>query len=269
MNFIERTLSGFVNAMERALTAAELAGAKGLLQRLDPRVKVVSILALVIAAATARKLWVIGVLFAGALLLAIVSRVSATSLARRVWLPLLFFTGIIALPALFTIPGPVVWRLPFLAWPLTAPGLRSAAFLVTRVETAATLSVLLILSTPWSHVLKALRVFHVPVTLVVILGMTYRYIFLLFESAHAMLESRRSRLVGELSSADRRRLATASVGVLISKTLDLSGDVYDAMLARGFRGEVYVLDEFRTTALDGLMLGAFLILAAGAIFVGR
>ena len=68
--------------------------------------------------------------------------------------------------------------------------------LVARVETAATLSVLLILCTPWSHVLKALRVLRVPVVFVVILGMTYRYILLLLQSAHDMFESRRSRMVG-------------------------------------------------------------------------
>ena len=255
--------------MERSLGAAELAQANGLLQRLDPRLKLIGLLTLVIAAATARKLWVIGGLFATALVLALASRVALANLGRRVWLPLLVFTGIIALPALFLTPGRALYRLPWLAWPLTGPGLRSAGFLVMRVETAATLSVLLILSTPWNHVLTALRVFRVPVILVVVLGMTYRYIFLLFETTQAMLESRRSRWVGELSGADSRRVATASVGVLISKTLTLSGEVYDAMLARGFCGEAYLLDDFRTGPLDWLMLAAFLALAAGAVYCGR
>jgi energy-coupling factor transporter transmembrane protein EcfT len=163
----------------------------------------------------------------------------------------------------------VVWRLPVLGWPLTAQGLLSAGYLMTRVETASTLSVLLILSTPWNHVLKALRVLRVPVVLVVILGMAYRYIFLLLESARDMLESRRSRMVGELKGPERRRLAAASVGVLMSKTMQLSGDVYSAMLARGFRGEVYVLDDFRTVALDWIMLCLFAALAGGAFYYGR
>jgi len=269
MNFLERTLESFVNALERALYADELAQADGLLQRLDPRVKVIGVLALVIAVAVAHKLWVIGAVFAAALVLALSSRVPLWVLAKRVWLPVLLFTGIIALPAPFVIPGREVWRLPVLGWPLTVQGLTSAAYLVTRVETAATLSVLLILSTPWSHVLKALRVIHVPVVCVVILGMAYRYIFLLLEGAHDMLESRRSRSVGALDGSESRRLATASVGVLMSKTLQLSSDVYAAMLARGFRGEVYLLDDFRTAALDWIMLAVFLALAAGAFYCGR
>jgi cobalt/nickel transport system permease protein len=269
MNFVERTLSNLVNAMERALDAEELARGKGLLQRLDPRIKVAGMLALVVASAMAHRLWVIGALFALAVTMALASGVSLGTLARRVWVAVLLFTGIIALPAPFIITGREVWRLPGAGWPVTAQGLASACYLVTRVETAATLSVLLILCTPWSHVLKALRVLRMPVVFVVTLGMTYRYILLLLQTAHDMFESRRSRMVGTLDAAERRRVAASSAGVLMSKSLQLSGDVYSAMLSRGFRGEVYVLDDFRTSSLDWIMLAVFVVLASGAFYFGR
>jgi cobalt/nickel transport system permease protein len=269
MNFFERTLAGFLGAMEHALDADAIANSNGMLQRLDPRGKVVGLLLLIVAVATSHRLWVIGVVFAIALTLAISSRVPPWLLSKRVWIPVLLFTGVIALPAPFVIPGRVVWRLPVLAWPLTAQGLRSAAYLMSRVETASTLSVLLIITTPWTHVLKALRVLRVPVVLVVTLGMAYRYIFLLLDTARDMLESRRSRMVGELSGPDRRRVAAASVGVLMSKTMQLSGEVYSAMLSRGFRGEVYTLDDFQATAIDWVTLTVFTALAAGAFYYGR
>jgi cobalt ECF transporter T component CbiQ len=269
MNFVERTLSNLVGAMERAFQAEELAKRDGLLQRLDPRTKLVGILALVIVAALAHRLWVIGGLFGVAVWLAVWSRVSLATLAKRVWMPVFLFTGVIALPAPFITPGHEVGRLPGLGWAVTEQGLRSAGYLVARVETAATLSVLLILCTPWNHVLKALRVLRLPVLFVVILGMTYRYILLLLQSARDMFESRRSRMVGRLEGPERRRLAAASAGVLLSKSLQLSSDVYSAMLSRGFRGEVYLLDEFRTTAWDWLMLAVFGALASAAWYFGR
>jgi cobalt/nickel transport system permease protein len=269
MSFIERNVSTFVAAVEHALCAEELAKEDGLLQRLDPRIKVIGILLLVIAAAMAHRLWVIGAAFAIALLLAVSSRVSLAMLAKRVWFPVLLFTGIIALPAPLVVSGRAVCRLPWFDWPVTAQGLTSAGYLVTRVETAATLSVLLIFCTPWGHVLKALRVLGVPVLFVVILGTAYRYVFLLLESARDMLESRRSRVVGELPGPTRRRLAAATAGVLMSRTLEMSGDVYGAMLARGFRGEVHVLDDFKIAALDWVMLGVFVALASGAFYCGR
>ncbi len=268
-SFVERTIAELAGAMERALYAEELAKAGGLLQRLDPRVKVVGLLALIVAAALARNILVILGLFAVALTLALLSRVPIRTLATRVWVGALLFTGLLALPAIFITPGRVVYRLPLIGWPISAQGLGSAAYLVTRVETAATLSLLLILCTPWTHVLKALRVLRVPVVFVVILGMTFRYIFLMLQTARDMFESRQSRMVGELEGADSRRLAAASVGVLLAKTLGLSNDVYMAMQSRGFRGEVYTLDDFAMRGRDWIALACFLGLAALAFWLGR
>jgi energy-coupling factor transporter transmembrane protein EcfT len=152
---------------------------------------------------------------------------------------------------------------------VTQQGLRSAAFLISRAETAATLSALLVLTTPWPWVLKALRTFRCPVVLVVILGMTYRYIFVILESALDMFESRKSRTVGVLDPADRRRLATASAGVLLSKSLQLSGEVHLAMQSRGFRGEVYVMQEFSAKARDWCWMSGFAAIGLAAMWVGR
>jgi cobalt/nickel transport system permease protein len=268
-SFVERTIHELSSAMERALYAEELAHADGLLQKFDPRVKLVGLLALIVAAALSRNILVILGLFAIALVLALLSRVPFRTLATRVWVGALLFTGVIALPAIFLTPGQVSYRLPLLGWPITAQGLASAAYLITRVETAATLSLLLILCTPWTHVLKAMRVLRVPVVFVVILGMTFRYIFLMLETARDMFESRQSRMVGVLEGAERRRLAGASVGVLLSKTLLLSNDVYMAMQSRGFRGEVYTLDDFMMQQRDWAALAGFLALAALAFWLGR
>ena len=103
--------------------------------------------------------------------------------------------------------------------------------------------------------------------LVAILGMTHRYIFVLLESASQMFASRRSRMVGPLSPRDRRRVATATAGVLLDKALPLSTDVQSAMASRGYRGEVRLIDDFRTTPIDGLALAGFAAIAAAALWL--
>jgi energy-coupling factor transporter transmembrane protein EcfT len=76
-------------------------------------------------------------------------------------------------------------------------------------------------------------------------------------------------MVGKLEGPERRRVAASSAGVLMSKSLQLSGEVYSAMLSRGFRGEVYVLDDFQTSTIDWIMLAVFVVLASGAFYFGR
>lgn len=266
---IERSLSSFVDALQHTFDAEEIAKKKGLLQRLDPRIKILAILPLIVIAALTRRLRVVIVLFAVAVAIALLSRVPFGTLAKRVWLAVLTFTGLISVPALFLTPGREIYTLPLLGWNVTAPGLRTAGYLIMRAETAATFSVVVILCTPWSNMLKALRVLRVPTVLVVILGMTYRYIFLLLRTAHDMFESRKSRMVGQLDGRELRKMATGSAGVLMSKTLQLSGDVYLAMRSRGFQGEVYILDEFHTGWLDWVMLALFGSIALLALWFGR
>ena len=266
---VERSLASFVDALEHAFYAEESAKKNGLLQKLDPRIKIAAVFPLIVIAALARRLGVIVALFATAVVLALLSRVPLATLAKRVWLGVLTFTGFISFPALFLTPGVAIYTLPLLGWSVTEQGLRAAMYLIMRAETAATFSVLLVLCTPWSLVLKALRVLRLPIVLVVILGMTYRYIFLFLRNAHDMFMSRKSRLVGHLDGREQRRAATASAGVLMSKTIQLSGDVYLAMRSRGFQGEVYVLDEFQTHWFDWAMLAVFISIALLAFWFGR
>ena len=64
-------------------------------------------------------------------------------------------------------------------------------------------------------------------------------------------------------------MAISSAGVLLSKSYRLSGEVYLAMQSRGFRGEVYVLDDFHMRGRDWMALAAFTALAAAAVWAGR
>lgn len=268
-SFIERTLSTLVRKTERALFAEELARQNGFLQLLDPRVKIVGLLALILTATMARNLFTIIFIFAAAILLAVLSRVPLRTLAFRTWLSVLTFTGTIAIPVIFITPGKAIFRLPFLNWTITEQGVTSALYLICRVETTVTLSLLMVLCTLWTHVLKALRVLRVPVVFVVILGMTYRYIFVMLETARNMFEARQSRMVGSLDAKESRRIAAASIGVLLTKSFFLNSEIYTAMQSRGFRGEVYTLDEFAMKQRDWLALAAFLLTAIFAFWLGR
>ena len=268
-NFAENTIEGLHAAIARAMYADTAAGKAGLLQRLDPRVKLAGLLALILATALSARLWVIAAILALSVAMALLSWLSLATLMAPLWISAFTFTGVIAFPALFLTPGLVVYRFPNLPLAITSQGLTTAGFLILRAETCATLALLLVFTTPWTHVLKALRIFRVPIVFVVALGMTFRYILLLLETAHEMFESRKSRTVGKMSRADYRRMAGSTTAVLLGKSFQLSNEVFLAMQARGFRGEVYVLDDFSMTGRDWTALALFAAVAAAAVWAGR
>jgi cobalt ECF transporter T component CbiQ len=264
-SFVERTIGSLSKGMNFAALADDSARSGGLLQSVDPRIKVVGMLAIIVSVATTHSLPAIAAVLLVSTSLAIASRVSMLDLVRWVWLPVLLFTGCIAVPAIFITPGAPIHP----GWPITAQGVHTVSLLLLRAETAVSLSTLLILTTRWAHILKALRILRLPVVFVVILGMTYRYLFVILETALDMFESRESRTVGVLEAPERRRLAAATVGVLLSKSYHLSTDVHLAMQSRGFRGEVYMLDDFLMQTADWCWLIFFFAIATTVVWMGR
>ncbi len=265
---IERTLSEISHTFEQSLFAEEIARQPGLLQALDPRIKVVSILALLIAVGLSRSLGVILALYLVTLVLAWRSRVPLGFFVKRVWLLMPFFTGIIAIPAFFITPGPpLVEVAPGLV--ITRTGAQTALFLLLRVSTSVSATILLILTTPWNTVLKALGVLYVPDVFVLILGMTYRYIYLFLHTVNDMFLSRQSRVIGRLSGSEERHIIAANAGTLLGKSLDLSTEVYLAMQSRGFRGYPRTMDTFKMQLRDWLWGVLMLAIVAAAIWLGR
>ena len=267
--FVESTAMSFARALTRAMLSEETARRRGLVQALDPRVRVIGLFSLVVAVTLCRKVVAVAALFVVAALLAVLSRISLATLAKRVWLLVLAFTGVMALPAIFITAGQPFGAVGSVQ--VTEQGLRTAGLLVMRVEGAVTFSAILVLCTPWQQVLQALRSLRLPREAIAMLAMTYRYVFLLVETATQMLDSRRSRTVGVLPGPERRRLATRTAGVLLSKSVTLSDEVYQAMRSRGFRGEVRTLSSSSSslTLWDCTALLLFWVTAALAVWKGR
>jgi cobalt ECF transporter T component CbiQ len=267
-DFFEKTLNQLAALMEKNARAEESGVGNGFLQRLDPRVKCVGFLGLIFAAAASRSETVSAVLLFLGVILVIASGTRVVGRMAGLWGGVLLFTGTVVLPATFLTPGQALFSLPLVGWTITNHGIHSAFMLIARAETTATFAALLALTTPWARLLKALRILRVPVLFVVILGMTYRFIFVLLGISRNFFEARRARRVGRLDARQRRSMAVSSAAMLLSKSVQLSGEVYEAMQARGFRGEVRILEDFRMKRMDWCMLAAFTIVALVAFGIG-
>ena len=266
--FIERTLVDINHALEQSVFAEKLARQKGLLQGIDARVKVIALILFLLAVNLSHSLLVIAGLYFGALILAVLSRVPFWAYLKRTWAFTLIFTGIIALPALLITPGPAWVHLP-LGVIITQTGARTALFLLFRAGASVAMTVLLVLTTPWNGLLKALGVLHIPDVVVLVLGMTYRYIHLLLHTANDMFLSRQSRILKRMTGAEERHLAAATAGTLLEKSLQISSEVYLAMESQGFRGYPRTLDTFHMRWRDWYFGLTVVFATAAAVWLGR
>ena len=271
--YVAKTLTGVANVVRRAIFSDDVATAPGVLQQIDAPVKVVALFGLLVVAALLHTIPVLGAMYLGAVVLALASRVPFGMFITRVWLFVPIFTGIVVLPATLSLitPGEIV--VPLGTWfgtavGLTAEGLESAGLIVTRAALSISLVVLLTLTTQWSRLLAALRSLFVPTTVILVLSMSYRYLFHLLTSVDDMYTARRARTVGaESGVASSRRFVAASAGALFGKAHAMSEEVYLAMVSRGYTGNVRTLTPPRVRRRDALF-GAVCVLVAALTLWG-
>ncbi|HMD90131.1 MAG TPA: cobalt ECF transporter T component CbiQ [Anaerolineaceae bacterium] len=267
-SFIERTLVDINGTLEQSLFADQIARQKGFLQTLDPRLKVISTVLLLIAVNLSHSLLILVMLYFLGLGLAAISSVPLGFFIKRVWVFIPFFTGLVALPALFMTPGAALAHLPF-GMIVTQTGLMTALFLILRVGTSVSFSVLLVLTTAWNNVLKALAILGVPDVITLILGITYRYIHLLLHLADELFLVRKSRILKRVTGSEERRLLAATSGTLLGKSLQISSEVYLSMQSRGFRYYPRTMDTFRMKMCDWISGAAVLMITGFGIWLGR
>jgi cobalt/nickel transport system permease protein len=279
-SFVEKTLAGTSNVMRRAMFSDDVSRQRGLLQTIDPRVKMLSLLGLLIATAFIRNIPALVAMYAATLLLAVASRLPLGFFIKRVWLFIPIFTGIIVLPATLSVitPGHIV--LPLWTWHgqevgITSQGLTAAGLIVMRVATSVSLVVLMTLTTPWTELLAALRALFVPKIFILIIGMAYRYLFLLLTSVTDMYTARKARSVGNADADHKQgqRFVTASAGALFGRSHNLSEEVHMAMVSRGYNGNPRTLSRSAFTVIDAaFVLGCGLVAVAvlwGDALLGR
>ncbi len=274
-SFVEKTLGGGTSLMRQAIFSEDVSAQPGLLQQLDPRVKLVTLVGLLVVTACVRSVPVLVGLYLGTLGLAAASRLSLPFFIKRVWLFIPIFTGIVVLPATLNVITPGTIVVPLGTWfghqlGVTSEGLHGATIIIVRVAVSISLVVLLTLTTPWTRLLAALRALFVPKMFILVLGMAYRYLFHLLGSVTDMYTARKSRTVNEDTSVTSgRRFVAASGGALFGKAQVLSEEVYLAMVARGYNGNAKALRQLHVRAFDVAWIAACVLAAVAVLGIDR
>ena len=264
-SFMGKTLDGLLRFLGETLTSESYSRRRGLLQSLDPRAKLVSILALIIATTTVKDLYVLLVVYGLILAFALLSKISLLFFIERVWLFIPIFTGVIILPMIFNVVmpgdrlvdvvsfganahiGPI--GLPESIY-ITRQGLLSALTFTIRVATCVSAIVLLFLTTPQERLFKSFRSLGVPRVYVLTLDMCYRYIFLFVDVIRGMFIAKKSRTIKYGGTFAEQRWVAGRIGYTMIKTLDLSDRIHKAMISRGFTGDVKIMEDFRMRPRD-------------------
>jgi cobalt/nickel transport system permease protein len=168
-----------------------------------------------------------------------------------------------ALPLLWTLPGPL-WVIPGLnpAWAIHLAGLERLLSISLRAWLSVQAAVLLVWSTPFAEVLSGLRWLRVPRLLTALIGLMWRYLFVMAHAARQMMLARAARSAphpGRRAGGSlpwRARVTGGMAGSLLVRSFEQGERIYAAMLARGYDGEPRSLPSAALTQRDWLWLAA-------------
>ena len=228
VGWLEHTIGGITTSIEHAVFTERHARSEGFLQSLDPRAKLTMFLAIILAASLTGSIAVLVALYAIVLAVARVQP-PAVGVLRQARLA--------RHPALrgdrdhsgecFIVPGPRLFDValgPVHVAP-SIPGIIGAGIFLMRVGVSVSLAVLLVMTTPWADILKSLRALRVPQVFVLILSMTYRYVFLFLHTVNGMLLARKSRMVAATSGREQRRWIGGAMGAMVGRSFKMSNDI--------------------------------------------
>jgi len=245
--------------------------------RLDPRTKVILTVAFILSAVLLPDGSWTSFTLSWLLLLsaALTAEVSLRYLITRSFIALPF--ALAAVTVLFTLPGETVASLQVgsLAFTISDAGLLRFLSILLRSWMAVQAAIILTATTQFPDLVHALRHLRVPALLTTVLSFMYRYLFVLADEAMRLLRARESRSarVGPGRAGGslkwRARVAGGMVGQLFLRSYDRSDRVYNAMLARGYRGQLLTMNPHHMARADWRTLAFGLILLFLVQIAGR
>jgi cobalt/nickel transport system permease protein len=282
--FVGKTIDGIFGFLEEAFVSESNSRRHGFLQSLDPRAKLISILAIIFATSLIGNLRVLIFIYVLTLIFAYLSKIEVGFFIKRVWLFIPVFAGIIAVPMIFNIflPGDPLYQVAYLGpgahlGPLTLPesifitrqGLNAAVIFTMRVATCVSAIVLLFITTPQQVLFKSLRTVGVPKLYVLTLEMAYRYIFLLMDLVRELYVAKKARTIRARGMFDEQKWVGARMGYTLIRSLDMSEKVHMAMMSRGFSGEVHIMQEFKMQNRDYIAGATAITLSAVLVLISE
>ena len=240
-----------------------------LIHHLDPRIKVVMAV-LFILTVSLTPFGAFGAYVALLIIVlgaAVIAQIGVGFVLRRSVVALPFALAAITLP--FTVPGAPLVTLPiFGGLAISQEGAIRFVSILTKSWISLQMAIVLVTVTSFPDLLWGLRSLHVPQPLIAIVGFMHRYLFVIADEVLRLLRARASRS-GELDGLRsggglvwRGKVTGQMAGSLMIRSFERSEHIYNAMLARGYQGQIHTMTPSQLQMTDLIALGTTVILLA-------
>ncbi len=280
ISFVEKGLSHLAAVMRSGHLPMESLSKNGFFQKIDPRIKIFFLIFFVIIVSLKKDLFSEIFLFIFILVLVLLSRLKILTFYKRVLLLGFFFGFLIAFPSAFNLVAKGDMILPIASFSrsydlwiyhipatigITKEGMLGVTLLTVRVINSLSLSFLVLYTTSFPDLMKALKILRVPDTFLVVITLCYKYIFIFSKTIEDMYLAKRARMLRGDGSRRAREWTAGRLALIFQRTQVRCEEVSMAMAGRGF-SDTIKLYRFKKIRPTDWAAGAILF-CAGLLFL--
>ncbi|PIV65967.1 MAG: cobalt ECF transporter T component CbiQ [Nitrospirae bacterium CG_4_10_14_3_um_filter_44_29] len=280
MPFIEKGIHHVADVIKTGYVQWETASKDDFFQKIDARIKVLSLLFYIIIVSLKKDILPEVLVGVFVFILTMIARLNILSLYKRVLFFSFIFGFLIALPSAFNVitKGEIIFPILHLSktyrfWiyhipseiGITREGIDGVMMLTSRVMNSLSLSFFVLYTTPFPEIIKALKVLKVPDGFLIIVTLSYKYIFIFAKTVEDMHLAKKSRSAGQVSDAEARSWIAGRVAFMFKKTRLRCEEIFKAMLGRGFSDNIKIYGVSKLHARDWFTGAIFFLV--GVIFL--
>jgi len=279
LSFLDKTIMNSATAVKSIYAQAENASKENFIQRINPHVKLFSLiyLVLIISFVSNIEAQIIITIFIFSLF--IIARLKILEVYKKIFSLAIIFGFIVVLPASLNIitPGKIIFNIitltkPLHFWIYTIPqnigftenGLKVVLLIFLRILNSVSFALLIIFTTSFPEFIKSFKIIGVPDTFLMIISLAYKYIFILSRTIEETYFALKSRLYGNIKNSKIRELISGRIFFIFKKSMIIYEGTYYAMVSRGYQGKVLLHSHKKLSAFDFV---AMLIIVSFGILI--
>ncbi len=278
--FIEKGIHHVANVIKTGYIQWETAARDSFFHRIDARIKVLFLIFFIVIVSLKNDILPEALIGGFIFSLMTIARLNIVGLYKRVFFLAFFFGFLVALPSAFNVitKGDIiipVLRLsrPYRFWiyqipgeiGITREGFYGVVMLTSRVMNSLALSFLVLYTTPFPEIIRALKVLRVPDGFLMIITLSYKYMFIFAKTVEDMHLAKKSRLAGQVNNVDARGWIAGRIAFMFKKTRLRCEEIFKAMQSRGFSDNIKIYGVGQLHASDWIAGVIFFLI--GVLFL--
>jgi cobalt/nickel transport system permease protein len=255
LTFIDRTLKKSASFVRVSINQYESAKSASIFQHISAPAFLLFFIAWIVCISLTHTIRGQLIFMAILFILILISNTHFVSFYKKVFILSFLFGFLVMVPAALNVftPGRMLFTLirlqsekTFLIYHLPAnigityEGLLLVLRMFLKVLNSVTLTFFTLHIISFNRLIKALRTIRVPAIFILIITLSYKFIFILSYTVEEMYLALKARWIGGFSQGETRRIIAGRMGFLFNKSWIRYEETYRAMVARGFTGEVKI-----------------------------